>query len=88
MKLNERILRLIATGASVSANCQPCLQINVAKARESGAEDDEITEAIAVGRMVQRGAAAKMDKFALNLNQTTAPATNSSSEECGCGCKP
>ena len=86
MKLDERILRLIAIGASVSANCQPCLQINAAKARESGADDDEIADAIAVGRMVQRGAAAKMDKFALSLHHATASATSSPSEECGCGC--
>ena len=31
MKLDERILRLIAVGASVSANCQPCLEVNVAQ---------------------------------------------------------
>ena len=87
MKLDERTLRLIATGASVSANCQPCLEINVAKARESGADDEEITDAIQVGVMVQRGAAAKMHKFALNLNHAAVPAASPPAEECGCGCK-
>ena len=87
MKLDERILRLIATGASVSANCQPCLQINAAKARESGADDEEIAQAIQVGIMVQRGAAAKMHKFALSLDQAAAPAASPADEECGCGGK-
>jgi len=86
MKLEERILRLIAIGASVSANCQPCLQINAAKARDSGAEDEEITDAIQVGIMVQRGAAAKMHKFALHLDQAPPPPARASAEECGCGC--
>ncbi len=87
MKLEERILRLIATGASVAANCQPCLQVNAARARESGADDDEIADAIAVGRMVQRGAAAKMDRFAANLTRADAAAKTPSADECGCGCK-
>jgi len=69
MILDEKMLRLIAVGASISANCQPCLQTNVAKALESGADDLEIAEAIWVGTMVRRGAASTMDKFAARMNQ-------------------
>jgi AhpD family alkylhydroperoxidase len=69
MILDERMLRLIAVGASISTNCQPCLQTNVAKALESGADEHEIAEAIWVGTMVRQGAASKMDKFAANMNQ-------------------
>ena len=66
MKLDERTLRLIAIGASITANCQPCLQTNVAKALECGANEQEITEAIEVGKRVRKGAATKMDEFAIN----------------------
>jgi len=53
MKLDKRTIRLIAIGASVTANCQPCLQINVTKALENGADAQEIAEAVEVGKMVR-----------------------------------
>lgn len=65
MKLDNRTLALIAVGASVSANCQPCLERNVSTARKCGAEDREITEAIEIGKRVRQGAASKMDEFAI-----------------------
>ncbi len=67
MKLENRILALIAVGASVTANCQPCLEHNVGTALGCGADSDEIAQAIKVGRMVRHGAASKMDKFAESL---------------------
>jgi len=69
MKLDHRTLRLIAVGASITANCQPCLEINVAKALENGADEQEIAEAIEVGKMVRQGAGTKMDKFAEELSK-------------------
>ena len=68
MKLDVRTIRLIAVGASIAANCQPCLEANVAKALENGADQQDIGEAIEVGKMVRQGAASKMDKFVLGLN--------------------
>lgn len=85
MKLDERMMRLIAVGASIAANCQPCLQTNAAKALESGADEQEIAEAIWVGKKVRRGAASKMDEFAASFSQAI-PATPDLSNE-GCGCK-
>ncbi len=64
MKLDARIQELIAVGASVTANCQPCLQYHSARALENGADADDLADAIEVGRMVRKGAAAKFDKFA------------------------
>jgi hypothetical protein len=64
MILENRILALIAVGASVAANCQPRLEHNLATALKSGASSLEIGEAIEVGKRVRRGAADKMDKFA------------------------
>ena len=84
MKLDERMMRLIAVGASIAANCQPCLQTNAAKALESGASEQEIAEAIWVGKMVRRGAASKMDEFAASLNQGIPPTPDLSNEGCGC----
>ena len=82
MKLDERTLRLIAVGASISANCQPCLQTNAAKALERGATEQEIADAIWIGILVRRGAAAKMDRFAASLNQTMPLSVSLPSEGC------
>lgn len=85
MKLDERTMRLIAVGASITANCQPCLEINVTKALENGADEQEIAEAIVVGKMVRKGAASKMDQFASNLNQATPSPASATDGGCGCG---
>jgi AhpD family alkylhydroperoxidase len=85
MKIDERTMRLIAVGASITANCQPCLQINVTKALEEGIDQQEIAEAIGVGKMVRRGAASKMDQFASSLSQAVPVDANSSDGGCGCG---
>lgn len=84
MKLDNRIKELIAVGASITANCQPCLQYHTSEAQKSGVDEQAIMEAIEIGKMVRRGAASKMDKFAASLSQTAAPSKSSSSEEGGC----
>jgi AhpD family alkylhydroperoxidase len=84
MKLDERTLRLIAVGASVTANCQPCLQNNLAKALEEGIGESELAEAIHVGKMVRQGAASKMDRFISSLNASSS--VTEGAAECGCGC--
>jgi AhpD family alkylhydroperoxidase len=67
MQLDEQTMRLIAVGTSVSANCQSCLQANIAKALENGSDEQEIAEAIWVGKMVRRGAASKSEAVHLDL---------------------
>lgn len=84
MKLDDRTIRLIAVGASITANCQPCLEVNVTKALENGANEGEISEAIEVGKMVRKGAASKMDKFAASLN--AAVPTPATGMDGGCEC--
>jgi len=61
--LNENIKELIAIGASVSANCHPCVKYHVAKAREMKIDESEIHQAIDVGKMVRKGAAGQMDEL-------------------------
>lgn len=84
MRLDDRVRELIAVGASLTAHCQPCLQHHVAKALESGADAEEITEAVEVGKMVRRGAASKMDKFASSLMQTAVSRVPVPTGGCGC----
>ncbi len=63
MAMDEKIRELIAVGASITANCQPCLKYHTDKALESGARPQDVAEAIEVGKRVRKGAAGKMDGF-------------------------
>lgn len=62
MKIDERTGELIAIGASVGANCKSCVEYHLGKAREAGVNEEEIADALEVGRMVRRGAASQVDK--------------------------
>lgn len=62
--MDERTKELIAVGASVAAHCQPCLRHHIDQAAALGIGKDEIADAVAVGKMVQRGGLAAMRKFA------------------------
>lgn len=67
MVFDDRIRELVAVGASITANCQPCLQLHAEKAIAAGATPREVTAAIEVGNRVRKGAAAKMEAFASGL---------------------
>jgi AhpD family alkylhydroperoxidase len=85
MQLDERIIRLIAVGASVTANCQSCLDANARKAIEHGADQRQIAQAIAIGRMVRKGAASGMDRFISTLEGEPSPVGSLADESCECG---
>ena len=81
--LDDKIKELVAVGAAITANCQPCLEYHSAKARELGVADDDIFEAIKVAQQVRRGATAQIDRFAAEhvsgQKEVVAPA--------GCECR-
>ena len=62
--LDKKTKELVAIGASITANCQLCLEYHIAKARELGVATEEILAAVEMGKQVRRGSAAKMDQFA------------------------
>ncbi len=84
MKLDNRTTALIGVGASFAANCQPCLQTAMTMALASGADEEEIADAIQIGKMVRRGAASKMDKFAAAANDVVASSTHAAGNGCEC----
>jgi len=85
MNLDTRMKALIAVGASVTANCQPCLQYHVSNAREAGADDEDIVMAIAVAKAVRKGASAKMDDFAARVTGEASQAECGAGQACNCG---
>lgn len=44
---------LVAIGAAVAANCEPCLKYHVRQGREAGMTDDQLRAAVAVARKVK-----------------------------------
>jgi AhpD family alkylhydroperoxidase len=74
MKIDDKTKELIAIGASITANCQPCLQYHVAQAQRFSAGPQELADAIEIGKQVRKGAGAKMDAFAANLAGATSSA--------------
>lgn len=60
--MDEKIKEMIAIGASVTANCIPCIRYHFSKAREVGLTEAEIKTAVHVGKSVRRGAAQKWDE--------------------------
>jgi AhpD family alkylhydroperoxidase len=86
MKFDNRTTELIAVGASIAANCQSCVEYHVAKAAEYGVGPEAVSQAVEVGRMVRRGAAAKVDNVAEHLLHTErASAAAAATAGCGCG---
>ena len=67
MELSDKVKELVAVGASITANCQPCLQHHVEKALAFGADSEEVKAAIEVGKRVRKGASAKMDAFSSGM---------------------
>lgn len=67
--IDEKIKELIAVGASISANCHPCIKYHVGKAREMDIAEDDIRQAIDTGKMVRKGAAGQMDKLLEELQE-------------------
>jgi AhpD family alkylhydroperoxidase len=85
MALDNHTAALVAVGASIPANCQPCLQACVTKALQSGADPQEIQNAIDIGKKVRAGAASKMDTFALGLKVSTVGSVAQGQATCSCG---
>lgn len=81
--LDEKTKEIVAIGAAIAVNCQPCLEYHTAKARELGWSDEDVLDAVKMSQQVRRGAQAKMDRFAVRhvtgRDETVAPA--------GCECR-
>jgi AhpD family alkylhydroperoxidase len=47
---------LVAIGAAIGANCEPCLKTHFRAAREAGATPDDMAQAVATARQVKQAA--------------------------------
>jgi len=79
--MDAKLKEMIAIGASVTANCIPCIQYHFAKAREAGLTDTEIRAAVQVGKMVRKGAAQKWDE---EIGALLSKSSGREQKTCGC----
>lgn len=79
--MDEKLKEMIAIGASVTANCIPCIRYHFAKAHEVGVSDTEIKAAVQIGKMVRKGSAQKWDEEVDILLSTTSADQNA---DCNC----
>ena len=54
--MDKQTKELVAMGAAAAANCHPCMDFHLAKCDELGIDRTDVSEAVKVGLMVNRGA--------------------------------
>jgi AhpD family alkylhydroperoxidase len=69
--LDEVTAELVAIGAAVGANCEPCLKFHYSKARKAGAGTGAITAAVQVAQAVKDAPAQSMLSLAARLLGTS-----------------
>jgi AhpD family alkylhydroperoxidase len=65
--LEQKIIELIAIGASYAVNCKPCMEYHKKAAEAAGVTPEEMLAAVAVGEKVKGGAAVKAKAFARDI---------------------
>lgn len=80
--MDVKTKELVAIGASVTANCIPCLKFHLSKAIATGASNRDLADAVRIGRLVRKGAGGKWDEEARSLLGESESEDNSASA-CG-----
>jgi AhpD family alkylhydroperoxidase len=62
---------LVAIGAAIASNCEPCLEFHVGRARELGVADEDLAHAVATARTVKETPARQLLVAADKLLGTT-----------------
>ncbi len=81
--MDEKTKELIAIGAAVAANCQPCVEFHLQKAKAVGAEERELVMAAKVGLQVKAGAAEKSEAHVADLLSSFKQQSVASVCDCG-----
>ena len=65
--LDTKSEELIAIGAAMGANCEPCLRYHVRQATEAGCTQEELRRAVAIAQSVKETPARLMANLAARL---------------------
>ena len=63
----EAVEELVAVGAAIASNCEPCLEYHVGRARELGVSDDDLVRAVQTARAVKAAPARNVARLAGDL---------------------
>lgn len=81
---NEAVGELVALGAAIAANCQPCFKHHHAKAQALGISEDDMTSAVNTATTVKKMA----ERETLELADRMLSGAASEAQGGGCGCSP
>ena len=84
-ELSNREQELVALGAALAANCVPCIEYHIPRARKAGLSDPEIKEAIEIADKVRKTPARLVLQTALARIDGHQP-DSAETIETGCGC--
>ncbi|MBI5265314.1 MAG: carboxymuconolactone decarboxylase family protein [Bradyrhizobium sp.] len=85
MQLDNRIRELIAIGTAIGANCHTCLEYHTKKARDQGVPEDEIAQAVEVGKSIRAGAHGSIDRLVNELMGERSAVRKQADSCCGAG---
>lgn len=58
------VIELVAIGASIASNCEPCFKYHFAQAQKLGASKEDIAKAVAIAEMVKEAPDQSVKKLA------------------------
>lgn len=85
----EAVAELVALGASIGANCEPCFKFHYDKARKLGVSNEDMLQAVTIAQSVKEGPARSVLELAhryLKGNDAPAPATKLNVLETSAAC--
>ena len=81
--LEPRVRELVAIGAAIAANCEPCFRYHFAEARKLGVTREEMAQAVSVAQAVKDSpATAMLELTGKYLNEQ--PGEDAAAPACGC----
>lgn len=87
---NDAVAELVAIGAAIGANCEPCFKYHFGQARKLGVTKKDIALAVAMAETVKAAPAKAMHELAAKHvgQEVTAEEAGAPPENTCCGTKP
>jgi AhpD family alkylhydroperoxidase len=83
--MTEAVTELVAIGAAIAANCEPCFRHHFEAAHKLGVSREDIRESVNVALAVQAAPHRKVMETVDRYLATTGPEVAGTNATCGCG---
>jgi len=81
----EAVAELVAIGAAIAANCEPCFKFHFDKARKLGVSREDMSRAVATAQMVKDAPAKAIQELAQrHLSREAGPTDEPKTKSSGC----